>query len=240
MTSQRRLVQVFVELADTLVAQFDTIDFLHTLASTCVEVLDADAAGLMLADDQGNLQLIAASSDETRTLEPFELQHNEGPCVDAYRLGQPVTNVDQATAEQRWPIFGAAVRAGNYTTVHAVPLRLRDQTIGAMNLFLARPGHLAEADLQLARGLADIATIGLLQERAIQHQSTVAQQLQGALNSRVIIEQAKGLLAERHSVSVTRAFEAMRTHARRTGQPLPRLAAHIVDGTADQDLLSKP
>lgn len=236
----RRLVEVFVELADTLVAQFDSVDFSHRLASTCVEVLDAGAAGLMLADQDENLQLIAASSEESRTLELFELQHNEGPCVDAYRQGHPVVNVDQRTAEQRWPLFGAAVRAGNYTTVHAIPMRLRDQTIGALNLFLGRPGHLVEADLQLARGLADIATIGLLQERAIEHQSTLAGQLQGALNSRVVIEQAKGLLAERHGITVTEAFEAMRTYARRTGQPLPQVAAQAIDGTLDQALASRP
>ena len=233
MVTQQRLLQVFVELADTLVAEFDVIDFLHSLVTTSVELLDADAAGLMLADQRGELQLLAASSEETRTLELFELQHNQGPCLDAYHQGVPVVNVDMASAEQRWPAFGAAVRAGNFATVHAIPMRLRDEVIGAMNLFLARPGTLSERDIELSQGLADIATIGLLQERAVQQQQILAEQLQGALNSRVVIEQAKGMLAARHGVVVSDAFAAMRTYARRTGRPLSQVALDIVDGTLD-------
>ncbi len=240
MVTQARLIEIFVELADTLVTEFDSIDFLHTLTDRCVEVLDADAAGLMLADQNEHLQLLAASTEKIRTLELFELQHDEGPCVDAYRQGEPVTNVDPTTAQQRWPAFGAAVLAGNYTTVHAIPMRLRDQTIGAMNLFMVRAGDLSDADLQLARGLADIATIGLLHERATQSQHTLSEQLQGALNSRVVLEQAKGILAERHNLTVAQAFEAMRTHARNSGQPLSRMAAQIIDGTLGESLLSQP
>ncbi|MBO1768169.1 GAF and ANTAR domain-containing protein [Allobranchiibius sp. GilTou38] len=234
MVTQERLVEAFVDLADTLVAEFDVIDFLHSLASTTVELLDADAAGLMLADQRGELHLLAASSDETRTLELFELQHNQGPCLDAYREGKPVTNIDPATAEERWPAFGAAVRAGNFTSVHAIPMRLRDEVIGAMNLFLARPGDLSNADLLLGQGLADIATIGLLQERAVQQQQILAEQLQGALNSRVVIEQAKGMLAARHGVSVLDAFAAMRTYARRNGRSLSHVAVEIIDGSLDE------
>lgn len=239
MVTQLRLVEVFVELADTLVTEFDSIDFLHTLTDRCVEVLDADAAGLMLADHGKHLQLVAASTEEIRTIELFELQHDEGPCIDAYRQGEPVTNVDPATAQQRWPTFGAAVRAGNYTTVHAIPMRLRDQVLGAINLFLVRPGDLSDVDLQLARGLADIATIGLLHERATQHQHTLSEQLQGALNSRVVLEQAKGILVERHGVSLGQAFTAMRTHARRNNEPLTQIATHIIDGTLDKSLMSQ-
>ncbi|NYJ74946.1 GAF and ANTAR domain-containing protein [Allobranchiibius huperziae] len=238
MVTQQRLIQIFVELADTLVDEFDVVDFLHTLASTSVEVLDADAAGLMLADQRGQLQLIAASSEEMRTLELFELQGDDGPCVDAYRHGHAITNVDQDTAEQRWPSFGAAVRAGNFTSVHAVPLRLRDQTIGAMNLFMVRAGQLSDSDLDLARGLADMATIGLLQERAVREQHILAEQLQGALNSRVVIEQAKGILAERHNLPLPQAFSVMRTYARRTGQPLSQIAIAVIDGTLDQATLT--
>lgn len=192
MVDQERLLQVFVELADTMVVQFDVIDFLHTLADTAVELLDANAAGLMLADQRGQLRVVASSSQESRMLELFELQHDQGPCLDAYRHGSPVTNVDLAEARRRWPTFGAAVSATSFTSVHAIPMRLRDEVIGAMNLFLVRPGGFSQQDLDLGRGLVDIATIGLLQQRAVQEQKLLAEQLQGALTSRVMIEQAKG------------------------------------------------
>lgn len=237
MVSQHRLLEVFVELADTLVTEFDAIDFLHTLTEASVELLDADAAGLMLADQRGDLHVIAASSEEARLLEVLELQHDEGPCLDCYRQGEPITNIDPDEAERRWPTFGAAVRAANFTSVHAIPLRLRDEVIGSMNLFLARPGELSSVDLALGQGLADIATIGLLQERAIQEKQLLAEQLQGALNSRIMIEQAKGILAERHDLEMVQAFDAMRTHARRTGRPLLQVAGQVIDGTLDEATL---
>lgn len=204
MISRNRLLSTFVEVADTLVAEFDIIEFLHTLAETSVELLDASAAGIMLADQRGNLQFVASSSQESQMLELFELQHEQGPCLDAFRNGQPVVNVDPAEAQRRWPAFGPAVRDTSFTTVHAIPMRLRDQVIGAMNLFLSRPGDLTQEDVDLGRALADLATIGLLQHRAIQERELLAEQLQGALTSRVLIEQAKGILAERHGVPCTR------------------------------------
>lgn len=239
MVTQERLLDVFVELADTLVAEFDVIDFLHALTETSVELLDADAAGLMLADQRGDLQVVASSVDEARLLELFELQHDEGPCLDCFRQGQPVVNIDPDEAERRWPAFGAAVRAANFTSVHALPLRLRDEVIGSMNVFLARPGGLSPADLTLGQGLADIATIGLLQERAIREKQVLAEQLQGALNSRVLIEQAKGILAERHEMPMTRAFAALRTQARHTGIALHQVATQVIDGTFDDSALSR-
>lgn len=239
MVTQERLLDVFVELADTLVAEFDVIDFLHTLTETSVELLDANAAGLMLADQRGDLQVVASSTEETRMLELFELQHDEGPCLDCYRQGQPIVNIDPDEAERRWPAFGAAVRAAKFTSVHALPLRLRDEVIGSMNLFLARPGGLSPESLNLGQGLADIATIGLLQERAIREKQVLAEQLQGALNSRVLIEQAKGILAERHDVEMDGAFTAMRTHARRSGRPLLQVASQVIDGTFDDSTLRK-
>ncbi|MBO1767237.1 GAF and ANTAR domain-containing protein [Allobranchiibius sp. GilTou38] len=233
MVTQQRLLDAFVELADTLVSEFDLIDFAHTLTGTAVDLLEADAAGLMLADQRGNLQLLASSSVEMRDLELFELQHNEGPCVDVYRTGLPVTNIDHAEVGQRWPAFAAQVQAGTFRSVHALPMRLRDQTIGGLNLFLTRPGHLSDRDLALAQGLADIATIGLLQERAIQERQLLGEQLQGALNTRIVIEQAKGMIAAQLGVSVSDAFTAMRSYARRTGQPLAQIARQVIDGTLD-------
>lgn len=233
MVSQQRLIEVFVELGDTLVDQFDITDFLHVLTCRSVELLDADAAGLMLADQSGQLHLFAASSEETRTLELFELQLNEGPCLDAFRSGTAVINVNHDTATQRWPILRRALDAGSYTSIHAVPMRLRTQVIGAMNLFLTRPGDLSPADIDLAQGLADIATIGLLQERAIRQQHDVSNQLQGALNSRIVIEQAKGIYSQKYGVSLGEAFNAMRTHARRSGRTLTNIAQEAIDGPLD-------
>lgn len=233
MVTSQRLLDVLVQLADTLVADFDVIDFLHTLTEASVELLNADAAGLMLADQRGSLQVVASSSEETRLLELFELQHDEGPCLDCYRDGRPVANIDPDEAEQRWPGFGAAVRAAGYTSVHALPLRLRDEVIGAINLFVAHTGALTPDDLALGQALADLATIGLLQERAVHHQQVLAEQLQGALNSRIVIEQAKGVLAARHGLDLGQAFTTLRAHARRTGTPLLGVAARIIDGTLD-------
>lgn len=231
MISQHRVLSRLVELADTLVAEFDVVDFLYTLSEAAVELLGAGAAGLMLADQRGHLQVVAASTQQARVLELFELQHDEGPCLDCYREGRPVANVDPAQAEERWPAFGAAVRAAHFASVHAVPLRLRDEVIGAMNLFLADRSTLTSDELSLAQALADIATIGLLQERAVREQQILAEQLQGALNSRTVIEQAKGVLAERHQLTLEAAFVVMRTHARRNGRPLLAVAAEVIDGT---------
>lgn len=232
MVTQERLVEVFVELADTMFDNYDVIDYLHSLTESVVELLDAQAAGLMLADQRGEVQVVASSSEESRILELFELQHQQGPCIDSYRQGEQVS-VDPDEAERRWPGFGAAVRASNFTSVHALPMRLRNDTVGALNIFLSRPEGLTQADLALGQGLADIATIGLLQERAAKENSTLAEQLQGALNSRILIEQAKGMFAERHDVDVSQAFTTLRAHARRMGLPLAVVANQVIDGTFD-------
>jgi len=233
MVSQERLVSAFLELADTLVADFDVIDFMDTLAHTSVELLGADAAGLMLADQRGGLHLIAASSEESRLVELFELQYDQGPCVDCYRQGRPVVNVSIEEGRRRWPHLGEAVASNGFSSVHALPMRLRDEVIGAMNLFLVSPGRLSEQDIALGQGLADMATIGLLQERSLRERDSLAEQLQGALNSRIMIEQAKGILAERQGLSMTAAFDAIRSYARRNRQPLSEVAAAIIDGPLD-------
>lgn len=239
MVTQQRLVDVFVELADTLVDDFDVIDFLHTLTESVVELLDAQAAGLMLADQRGDVQVVASSSEESRVLELFELQHQQGPCIDSYRTGTQVS-VGPDEAERLWPGLGAAVRDSNFTSVHALPMRLRNETVGALNIFLARPGGLSEADLSLGQGMADMATIGLLQERAVKEWNALAEHLQGALNSRIVIEQAKGMFAERHNIDVSQAFTTLRTHARTTGQTLAAVANQVIDGTFDISAIKNP
>jgi GAF domain-containing protein len=229
-----RLAQTFVELADTLVGGFDLMEFLHMLTERCVELLEVDAAGLLLADARGTLQLVAASTEQARVVELFQIQNDEGPCLDSYRTGQPVIVPDiadgQATA--RWPKFAPAAHEMGFAAVHAIPMRLRDQVIGTLNLFGSAPHGLDPAVARAARALVDIATIGILQERASREQGIVAGQLQVALNSRVIIEQAKGILAERLHVTPDHAFLILRDYSRNNNRPLTQLAGDVITGTS--------
>jgi len=230
---EQLLAETFVELADTLTADFDAVDFLHGLADHCVRLLAVDAAGLMLADQRGSLRVIASSSEQARLVELFQLQHEEGPCLECYRTGQPVSESELTAAEERWPSFAPAAVEGGFAAVQALPMRLRDEVIGAMNLFMHTPGRLADTELRVGQALADVATIGLLQERNLRHQEVLAEQLQGALNSRVMIEQAKGLLAERLGLDMGQAFELLRGQARRQNRRLAALAGAVTDGSED-------
>jgi transcriptional regulator with GAF, ATPase, and Fis domain len=228
---ERTLAATFVELADTLVADFDVVDFLHGLADRCVSLLEVDAAGLMLADQRGSLRVVASSSEQARLVELFQLQHEEGPCLECFQTGRPVAESQLRTAGKRWPSFAPAAVGAGFTSVQAVPMRLRDDVIGAMNLFRNGPGRLDETGLRVAQALADVATIGLLQERSLRHQEVLAEQLQGALNSRVVIEQAKGVLAERMGLDMGRAFDQLRGQARLQNRRLAELARAVADGS---------
>jgi GAF domain-containing protein len=236
-----RLAQTFVELADTLVAGFDLMEFLHTLAERCVELLEVDAAGLLLADGRGTLRLVAASTEQARVAELFQIQNDEGPCVDCFRSGQAVIIADISADDvaKQWPRFGPAVLQMGFAGVHAIPMRLRDQVIGTLNLFRRAPDGLDQPVARAARALVDVATIGILQERAVRQQELVAEQLQAALHSRVMIEQAKGVLAERHQVTPDQAFLIMRRYARNHNRPLTALAGDVIHGTADITLGSQ-
>jgi len=215
-------------------ADFDIIDFLHLLTDRSISLLAASAAGVVLADPRGELRVAAASSEEAGLLELFQLQNDQGPCLECFRTGRAVTATDMAGPDGRWPRFAEAAARAGFATVEALPMRLRDQVIGALNLFRAEPGPLDPADLRIGQALADVATIGLLHERNVRHRETVAEQLQAALNSRVVIEQAKGKLAERLSVDMDRAFTMLRDYARNTNQRLTDVARDFVDGaTAD-------
>jgi transcriptional regulator with GAF, ATPase, and Fis domain len=228
------LSDTFIELADTMVADFDVIDFLHMLTDRSVRLLAADAAGVVLADPRGELRVAAASSEEAGLLELFQLQNDEGPCLECFRTGLAVTATDLVGMAPQWPRFAEAAARAGFTTVEALPMRLRDQVIGALNLFRAKPGPFDPADLRIGQALADVATIGLLHERNVRRRETVAEQLQGALNSRVVIEQAKGKLAERLSIDMDRAFKMLRDYARNSNQHLTDVARDFVDGaTAD-------
>jgi transcriptional regulator with GAF, ATPase, and Fis domain len=233
MGQERQLSEAFVALADSLVADYDVADLLHRLADHCVTLLKVDAAGLLLADQRGSLQVVAASSETSRVLELFQLQHDQGPCLDCYRTGAAITVPDIDPAADRWPIFAAGTRAAGYRSVHALPMRLREEVIGTLNLFGTRPGALDENDARIAQALADVATIAILQERAIRHHEMLAEQLQHALTSRIVIEQAKGVLAERGSLDIDEAFDRLRRYARNSNTRLTDLARGIVDGTFD-------
>jgi GAF domain-containing protein len=225
-----RLSDVFVEMADTLVDDFDVIDFLHMLTERCVQLLGVSAAGLLLTDEHDTLQVVAASSERTRLLELFQLQTDQGPCVDCFRTGLPISVADLPTAG-RWPRFTAAAAEVGFAAVHALPMRLRTEVIGALNLFDTGPSTLDDAKLRIGQALADVATIGLLQQRAIHRRDALTEQLQTALNSRILIEQAKGILAERLQLDVADAFTLLRGTARNRNRRLSDLAQAIVDGS---------
>jgi transcriptional regulator with GAF, ATPase, and Fis domain len=232
---EQRLAEVFVELADTLVEEFDVVDFLQTLTERCVELADTDAAGLMLDDQRGRLQLVAYTDESTRLLELFELQKAEGPCLDCFASGRVIANVDLADSRGRWPVFTEAALEVGFTVSHALPLRLRRQVVGALNLFTVERTELTDDHLAVVQGMADIATIGLLHERALRDQVVLAEQLQTALHSRIVIEQAKGVLSARAGISVADAFSRMRTHARRAGAQLTTVAEGVVGGSLGVD-----
>jgi transcriptional regulator with GAF, ATPase, and Fis domain len=224
------LSDTFVELTDTMVAGFDVIDFLHVLTDRSVQLLDVSAAGLLLADPRGELRVVAASSEAARLLELFQLQNDQGPCLDCFRSGSPVTAADLVAAAPRWPRFAPAAREAGFAAVQALPMRLREQVIGALNLFRVDPGAFEPADVRVGQALADVATISLLQERSMRHSDTLNEQLQAALNSRVIIEQAKGKLAERLGVDMDQAFNLLREAARTSNRRLSDLAQAFIAG----------
>ena len=236
--STERLTDVFVEVADTLIEEFDLIEFLQMLTQRIAELVDAPAVGLLLADQRGSLQFMAASTEGAHLLELFQLQNHEGPCLDAFRTGEPVHQDDLTQAAARWPRFARHAVADGYLSVHAVPLRLRRQTIGAMGIFAAQTGAIDTTDAHTMQALGDVATIALLQERSISHNATVTEQLQNALNSRIIIEQAKGALAQHLGLGVDEAFEALRAHARRTQTRLGVVATAVLTDPTEMNRLT--
>ena len=235
---EQRVSDAFVALADTLVDDYDIIDLLDQLVAHCVGLLAADAAGIVLVDPRQELRPVAASSEDAQTMELLQLQAEEGPCLECCRTAAQVRIPDMAQMADRWPRFAAAAAAaGAFVSVHAIPLRLRGQAIGALNLFHRNPGPLPDADLALGQALADVATIGILQERAIRRSEVLSEQLQTALTSRVIIEQAKGVLAQHLGVSMDTAFDRLRRYARNSNLRLAEVARQCVEGELALDVV---
>jgi GAF domain-containing protein len=230
MSRETLLAKTLVELADSLVADFDVVELLTLLADRCVDVLDVGAAGLMLAAPDGELRVIASSSETMRMLELLEIQAQEGPCLDCYRAGAPVANDDLTLVGDQWPQFAPAALAAGFRSVHALPMRLRGSVIGALNLFHLDPGEMRQADIDAAQAFADVATIAILQHRAATEAQTLNEQLNHALNTRIVIEQAKGMVAERRGLDMEQAFATLRNHARNHNLLLVDVATDIIGG----------
>ena len=230
MPREAMLARTFVELADSLVADFDAVELLTLLADRCVDVLDVGAAGLMLVAPEGDLRVMASSSEAMRVLELFELQAQEGPCLDCYRTGEPVVNQDLTAANPGWPRFAPEALAAGFNSVHALPMRLRGAVIGALNLFHVETGEMPPPDIAAAQAMADVATIAILSHRAAREAQVVNDQLNVALNSRVVIEQAKGMVAERNGLTMEEAFSTLRNHARNHNLRLASVAHDVIDG----------
>ena len=223
------LADTFVVVADTMVTNFDLVDFLSLLANRCVELFDAGDAGIMLVDEAGHMEVVASSSNQMHLLELFELQHDDGPCPDAFKSGKKVESADLHETAERWPMFGPEALQAGFSAAFAFPMRLRDQTIGALNLLREQTGLLTDEQATAAQALADVATIGILHHRASEEYRLLSEQLQYALTSRVTVEQAKGVVSQQLGIDVDAAFEQLRAHSRRNNQRLADVAASIVD-----------
>lgn len=228
LTREARLLQTFVTLADTLVADYDVVDLLQTLVDACRDILDVTDAGILLANAEGDLELIASTSETTRLVEVIQLAAEAGPCIECYRSAKPVTVADLTDVPPEWSAFQRSALQNGYTAIDAIPMRLRDVTIGTLNLLHTSTESGSDADLSAATAFADVATIGILHERAVHDSTVLAQQLQTALDSRVLIEQAKGVVSYTAQVPVDAAFELIRSHARENGLRLSDVAGRLV------------
>jgi GAF domain-containing protein len=231
MPQEALLLRTIVDVADSLVDDFDIVDLLTLLSDGCVEALDVASAGVMLGAPSGELQVIASSSEAMRTLELFQLQSREGPCLDCFRSGSAIVNLELSAMDGRWPRFALQAIEAGFHSVHSLPLRLRGRTIGALNMFRTTVGPLDENDVSAAQALADVATIAILQHQATVDAQTLNNQLSQALNSRIIIEQAKGRVSEAANLDMDQAFQRLRNHARNRNLRLTDLCRAVADRT---------
>lgn len=238
-TREARLSAAFVAVADTLTTNYDVLDLLHTLIGECAEILNVEAGGLLLADADGNLQLVASTSESADLVELMQLSVGVGPCVDCFTTGEMVSVPDIGASGEKWPAFRDAALGQNFLSVHATPMRLRGTVIGTMNLFGATVGKVNPADAAVAQALADVATIGIIQERITAHSQLVAEQLQHALNSRVLIEQAKGVLAQATTMTIEEAFNSLRHYARSNNLTLHAVAEGVASRAIPIEAISE-
>jgi len=227
-TREGQFLKTFAKLADTLVAGYDVVDLLQMLVDSCHDLLGSSAAGILLADDGGELELVASTSESIRLVEMMQLSAEAGPCIEAYFTGQTVTVDDINLSPPEWSRFQSSALEQGYLAVAALPLKLRETTIGTLNLFQDTVGRMSDDDLTAAQAFADVATIGILHERSLRESNIVKQQLQNALNSRILIEQAKGVIAHSRTVSMDDAFRLLRTFARSNQRGIAEVAADVV------------
>jgi GAF domain-containing protein len=228
-TREEKLLATFAKLADTLVADYDVVDLLQTLVDTCRDVLDTSAAGILLAAADGELEVIASTSEASRLVETMQLGAEAGPCIESFHTGRVVSLPDISEAPEDWWRFRDSAIEQGFFSVHAIPLRLRETTIGTLNLLRDTVGELDSSDAVAAQAFADVATIGILHERSLRESSLLAEQLQTALNRRTVIEQAKGVIAYTHKVPMDEAFGLIRRYARSHQLPISQVAAQLVD-----------
>jgi GAF domain-containing protein len=231
--SAEDLSKIFVEVADTLVDDFDLPGFLHMLAVRTAGLAGASSVGLLLADHRGELCYMAASDERARLLVRSQVQAGEGPCYEAFRRVEPVLNADLRATGGCWPDFRRHALEAGFRSVHAFPMRLRQDVIGALIVFGGTVGgDINHAGVQIVQALADVATIALLQERAVRRGELLTGQLQAALHSRIVIEQAKGAISQAHGMSVDAAFGTLRSFARRNNRKLTEVATEVLESPA--------
>ncbi|WP_052226502.1 GAF and ANTAR domain-containing protein [Microbacterium mangrovi] len=226
---EAQLFQTFAKLADTLVDDYDVVELLQSLVDSCRDLLSTtSAAGILLADTDGELELVASTSEGTRLVETMQLGAQAGPCIESFRTGTAVSVPSIQDSPPEWAAFRESALTLGFASAEAIPLRLRDVTIGTLNLLRSESGAASETDLLAAQAFADVATIGILHERTLRESEVLAQQLQAALNHRVVIEQAKGVVSYTNNVLIDEAFEMIRDYSRRHGLPITEVAGRIV------------
>ena len=224
---ETRVLSAVVSLVDKLLDDFDVVDLLTELTERCADLLDVASAGFLLADPLQRLHLLAATSEQTREVELFQLQAEQGPGVECYRTGEPILVPDVRTQIERWPQFVPTALEAGFEAVHAVPMRAAGAVLGALGLFDTRPKELTEADRLVGQTLAHIACVAVLQEHP-PTRDTVLPPLRAALAGRVQVEQAKGFLSETLGVSVAHAFGLLRTYSRGRGEHLTAVARRLM------------
>ncbi|MFM9877955.1 MAG: ANTAR domain-containing protein [Rhodoglobus sp.] len=236
---ERRISAAFVAVADTLTTDFDMVDLLHTLVDECTTILDTSAGGLMLLDSNGQLQLMTSTSEGADFVEVMQLNASAGPCIESFSTGTAVSVADIRTVGEKWPDFQRAAIESGFKSAHATPMKLRGRVIGTMNLFSTKRGGLSERDAAVAQALTDVATIGILQERIVREVNTMADQLHRALDSRVLVERAKGMIAQSQSLDMDAAFAVIRAHARANGLTIREVAEGVCDRSIDMALAGR-